>query len=378
MPEKSIKKYDYIDAVRGLAIILVILVHSSQHVKPDTSWLSAIMNEGASGVQFFYIASAITLCMSWAARKSNELHQVRNFYLRRVFRIAPMFYLAIALFLILNGTKASYFSPNGISWWFVPATALFLHGFHPETINSVVPGGWSVAVEMTFYLVFPFLMCIKKFYYFLILLIMCVFLQQYNAPVSSYIFSYNDNQKYLIDRFAFFNFFSQLPVFIMGIMAYMFLAKNKAVNLKVALLGGVTFLALSVEFWNPHQSFILHHVIAGGMFAIFSIFLAYHPWKIFVNRLTVFLGRLSFSMYLVHIAVLTLLANEKVVAFFGDGDLNSLAFFLLVVSVTACISWFTYKHIEKPGIAAGRKLIDRLEGSRMTKSTPAIPSDPAK
>lgn len=325
MPEKSIRKYDYIDAVRGLAIILVVLVHSSQHVKPESSWLSAIMNEGASGVQFFYIASAITLCMSWAARKSNELHPIRNFYLRRVFRIAPMFYLAIALFLILNGTKASYFSPNGISWWFVPATALFLHGFHPETINSVVPGGWSVAVEMTFYLVFPFLMCIRKFYYFLILLMVCIFLQQYNAKVSSYIFEYDDKQKYLIDGFAFFNFFSQLPVFIIGIMSYMFLAKNKTVDLKVALLGGVAFLALSVEFWNSYQSFVSHHVIAGGMFAIFAIFLAYNPWKIFVNRLTVFLGRLSFSMYLVHIAVLKLLGKKKVVVFFGDGDLNSFA-----------------------------------------------------
>ncbi|MGY2293672.1 acyltransferase family protein [Pseudomonas sp. SDO528_S397] len=206
MPNQSLKKYLYIDAIRGLAIIFVVLVHASQHVKPISSWLAHIMGEGASGVQFFYIASAVTLCMSWAARKNNELHPVRNFYLRRLFRIAPLFYLAIILFLWLNGTKASYFSPNGISWWFVPMTALFLHGFHPETINSVVPGGWSVAVEMTFYLVFPLLMCIKRFFYFLILLLACLALQPFNAPVSSYFFTYGETQKYLIDSFTFFNF----------------------------------------------------------------------------------------------------------------------------------------------------------------------------
>ena len=36
-------------------------------------------------------------------------------------------------------------------------TALFLHGWHPETINSVVPGGWSIAAETSFYLLLPLL-----------------------------------------------------------------------------------------------------------------------------------------------------------------------------------------------------------------------------
>ncbi|UFW43506.1 hypothetical protein BcanWSM471_10700 [Bradyrhizobium sp. WSM471] len=36
-------------------------------------------------------------------------------------------------------------------------TATFLHGFWPDSVNSVVPGDWSIAAEMTFYLVFPLL-----------------------------------------------------------------------------------------------------------------------------------------------------------------------------------------------------------------------------
>jgi peptidoglycan/LPS O-acetylase OafA/YrhL len=36
-------------------------------------------------------------------------------------------------------------------------TAAFLHGLHPETITSVVPGGWSVADEVLFYCIFPLL-----------------------------------------------------------------------------------------------------------------------------------------------------------------------------------------------------------------------------
>jgi len=49
-------------------------------------------------------------------------------------RIAPMFWLAIPFFLLLTG--------KGAPAWEVATTALFVHGFHPQTVNSVVPGGW--------------------------------------------------------------------------------------------------------------------------------------------------------------------------------------------------------------------------------------------
>jgi peptidoglycan/LPS O-acetylase OafA/YrhL len=371
MGNQNIKKYDYIDALRGIAIILVVLVHSSQYVKPISDLMVRVMGEGARGVQLFYVASAITLCMSWNARRRMDLHPIRDFYLRRFFRIAPLFYLAIILFVLLNGTAASYFAPNGISWWFVPVTALFLHGFHPEIINSVVPGGWSIAVEMTFYLVFPLLARLHKLHHLLLLLGVTIFLQRFNAPISSLIFHYDESQKYLIDRFVFFNFFGQLPVFIMGIIAYSFLAKEKPFTVKLALLGGSVFVVLFVEFWYPRQSYVDSHVVAGALFALFSVFLACRPTVFLVNKLTVLLGKLSFSMYLIHIAVLKLLGNAKIPVFFGDGNIMSIVFFVFVVAITVVVSWFTYRYIEKPGIAVGRKLIDRIEGRPTVESLPS-------
>ncbi|WP_059404403.1 acyltransferase family protein [Pseudomonas sp. RIT-PI-q] len=378
MSVKETRKYAYIDALRGLAIILVVLVHSSQSVKPTSSMLSWFMNEGARGVQLFYIASAITLCMSWAARKTNELHPVRNFYIRRIFRIAPMFYVAITGFLYLNGTLPTYWAPNGIEWWFVPVTALFLHGFHPETINSVVPGGWSVAVEMTFYLIFPALMWVKRYYWLAIMLIACLCLQQYNGFIFSHVFVYEERQKYLIDVFSFYNFLSQVPVFIMGVMAYVFLAKEKALTKTYVVVGGVVFALLLTEFLMQSQSFVSHHVIAGGLFALFSIFLAYHPTQLLVNPVTVLLGKLSFSMYLIHIAVLKVIGMSGVNGFFGEGNKESVVFFLFVLIVSVGVSWVTYHFIEKPGITLGRKLIDRLEADQSNVDSTSLPSEPVK
>ena len=57
MSQSDIRKYDYIDALRGMAILGVILTHSSLFVKPTSQTLLSLMGEGARGVQLFYVAS---------------------------------------------------------------------------------------------------------------------------------------------------------------------------------------------------------------------------------------------------------------------------------------------------------------------------------
>jgi exopolysaccharide production protein ExoZ len=66
-----------------------------------------------------------------------------------------MFWLAIPIYYFVYGMGSAYFAPNGIELHTVIMTATFTHGFWPDTISSLVHGGWSIAVEMTFYLFFP-------------------------------------------------------------------------------------------------------------------------------------------------------------------------------------------------------------------------------
>ncbi|CRM56869.1 acyltransferase family protein [Pseudomonas sp. 52 E 6] len=361
MSVQSVRKHDYIDAIRGLAIILVVMTHASQYVKPLSDLLQRIMVEGARGVQLFYVASAVTLCMSWAARKSHEQSPILNFYIRRFFRIAPMFYLAIIGYLILNGFAATYWAPNGIEWWFVPVTALFLHGFHPETINSVVPGGWSIAVEMTFYLVFPFLMRFRKAYYFLGVLLVCVLLQRLNSYVSVRVFPYPPGQEYMAVNFSVLKFISQVPIFLMGVFAYLFLTRARVSDAKMLIVGGLLFFFLSVKFWTLSHKPVSHDVYAGAMFAVLFVLVAYYPVRILVNKFMIGLGKLSFSMYLTHFAVLSLFTKLGVVSLLGNGNKESVAYCFLVLIVSAGVSLLTYNFIERPGVSLGRRLIERLE-----------------
>ena len=386
MLQSDIKKYDFIDALRGIAILGVILVHSSQSVAPTNTILLWFMGEGARGVQLFYVASALTLCMSWVARSSHEAFPIRNFYIRRFFRIAPMFYIAILSYILIHGFFPSYWAPNGIKWWFVPITAAFLHGFHPETINSVVPGGWSIAVEMSFYLILPFLLphinSIKSGAFFFAITIV---LSGLNVLIVPHIFSYPESHQYLLKSFSFLNFLGQLPVFIIGILGYLILREQYPRKL-IAIFCGPLFIVLLLAFLYPifnYQSNLiadklfktLHHFIAGGLFCTFAILLANWPTRLLVNKITTTLGKLSFSMYLTHFAILTYLSRLEFSDLFPKSNLASILHFMCVAIAAAAASYFFYRYIEKPGIAMGKRLIEKLEQSVEPNSNTALNTD---
>lgn len=73
MTKKSeINQYDFIDALRGIAILLVIATHIAPIAPPSGDILRRIAQSGAYGVQLFYIVSALTLFLSTNQRSHTE------------------------------------------------------------------------------------------------------------------------------------------------------------------------------------------------------------------------------------------------------------------------------------------------------------------
>ncbi len=361
MKNLETKKYDYIDAIRGFAILGVVLVHSSQWVIPTSSLLSKIASEGARGVQLFYIASALTLFLSMGSRKGREEKPILSFFIRRFFRIAPAFYLAIIIYTLYSGLSARYWAPNGLEWWYLPLTALFLHGWHPETIQSVVPGGWSIAVEMTFYLFVPFLFSIlKSIHSTLIALFLSLTLAKVLSIAVTYFWLpyYPEHQQYLVSSYSFLWFFSQLPVFILGILLFHIIKRYPKGDSAIALLLLLLSFSLLVAFLT--SSFIPRYFLYGIAFLLFSLSLHYSAPRVLVNPVTVLIGRLSFSIYLVHFMVLNIVENVFVDGFILAGNSGFVLAFLLVLILSVCISYITYKVVEIPGINLGKRLIRKL------------------
>lgn len=151
----GLNHYRYIDALRGFAFLCVLTLHASQQV-PNLPF-SSLPVLGEYGVQLFFVLSAVTLLRSVSLRSFKERFPTRNFFIRRFFRIAPLFWFGIVFYGLLDGCRPRYAAPEGLGVSHFISTALFFHGWSLTTINSLVPGGWSIAVGMTFYLCLPYL-----------------------------------------------------------------------------------------------------------------------------------------------------------------------------------------------------------------------------
>jgi peptidoglycan/LPS O-acetylase OafA/YrhL len=247
MYNKNLQHFDYVDVLRGIAVLGVIAVHTCQYGSFQIAQKSInnLLGNGARGVQLFYLVSAFTLFLSMKNRKENEYHPVRNFYLRRFFRIAPMYYLGIIYYLWQDGFGSRYWLGDAthISIGNIISNMLFLHGFNPYWINSLVPGGWSVAVEMMFYGIFPFIFsklksvnqAIKIFIGSLIIrLVLQYVLSKYDPTESDYLWG----------SYLFLYFPSQFPVFILGIIMYFIVIEKQ----KISIITNEIWLILTILF----------------------------------------------------------------------------------------------------------------------------------
>ena len=152
-----------LDAGRAIAVVGVVAVHLSFQFPNLPHSVALIARMGQYGVQLFFVISAITIFMTLEADRERfcaARHITLRFYIKRFFRIAPLYYVAIAIYgLISWGALRSGYERAWVLGAHSPAdillNVLFLHALSPSAINNVVPGGWSIGVEMLFYLLAP-------------------------------------------------------------------------------------------------------------------------------------------------------------------------------------------------------------------------------
>jgi exopolysaccharide production protein ExoZ len=318
-----------LDFLRGLAIVGVMAIHVSQSFPSNIHAVDYAFMCGWTGVNVFYFVSAMTMCLMWTRRI--EANPTRKFYIRRVLRIAPLFWLAIPLYLVVNGTGPSDNAPNGIGPPQVILTATFLHGFWPDSVNSVVPGDWSIAAEMTFYLVFPLLITAfgpRRHLYLALAIVLhlanvCLFKPFAFALFSAY---YGPGHEAFVWNALHISFLNQLPVFLAG-CALFFALRDGFARSDAAILAGfiaLSFIADRATGSHEFNYLMINLVLGAGVAGCIRLSLHLQPIEA--------LGRNSYSMYLSHFAVIFGLRQLWPLA---DG-LESL---LLAYVVTAALSY---------------------------------------
>lgn len=367
---QTVRKFDFIDALRGWAALAVVFVHLSLWIKPESFLLATVSHNGMRGVQLFFIASALTLMLSMDSRMGSEKNALRNFFIRRFFRIAPLFYFGIMLYLLRDGLAAREYAPEGLSLVHFLTTLTFTHGWLPTTINAIVPGGWSIAVEMNFYLLLPLAyLFIKNIHQAVFATFACLIGSKLLAIVALKMYQpFFEQYDFLLNLFISLYWLpTQAAVFCMGFILYFMFKKipDSKPDQNRRLLG-IMYLAISAYLmmsllFSDLKMFPAHFSWAAAL-TLFAYSLALFPNKILVNPMIRAFGKVSYSLYILHFAVLSLFQYVVPQGLFDShSSLWLLGMFVPVILVSYALSVVSYQWIERPGIELGNKFIAKLE-----------------
>jgi peptidoglycan/LPS O-acetylase OafA/YrhL len=341
-------------AVRGIAAFLVLFLHITSILVPQSTWIdkSGILSDlfpwvfrGEVGVGVFIFLSGFLLTLNIPQTGS----QWGQFYLRRFSRIYPV-YLVV---LVISISSSRYWDFNG----FINAILLL-----PNLPGTLWPApwlstAWSLGVEWTLYLAFPLIiLSIKTRARNLLLL------------VSFLVFMIAFGHTFGTDFHTLVNgsILGRAIEFILGI--FMALHFQKLKNLTPLNLALLVFLSFAVfHVWcswylnaggSTSESYLrIFQPFAESLFA-FTLIMMFQGRLIskarhFFSPL-VFMGVVSYPLYLTHLVVLDGIMRFSIAnpsSWIGQSiGVQS----VLIIALSLILAWIIHEAIEKPGMRLGR------------------------
>ncbi len=345
-----------IDQLRWLAVTVVFLFHFYLEFRGQgggaisSAWYGLI-SEGHTGVALFFALSGF-LFMQIAIFQQQISYGA--FLRNRCLRILPLF---LTIFMLATSIGRDKFVPQDL--FYVLATNL---GLAPTSYTAVTGAAWSISVEFSFYLVFPFLArftLVQGPSYLFKLLVMMVFFK---------VAAYTVNDKSTLMYFS--TLLGRFDQFLIGMLAALFYQRH-GVWLRrwspwlplPAFLLVVGNSALQAHFgkFEPytHQAFWIGWSLleaTGWSFLIVAWVAFDRPLPTWLERALARAGQISFSFYLLHMGVLRIWMQYcGLPAYTGHRGLDT-ALTLLITYVAAWgLSGISYSAIEQPFLLLRRR-----------------------
>lgn len=349
------KRYLELDSMRGLASLTVFFSHfvmGNVFTGPVCKILRMspvhIIWDGSSAVPFFFVLSGFVLALPYINNQGRYM-ELLSFYLKRIFRIFPAFIVGILLSVMLK--EYLYAPQNNIqhysdwlnSFWKwdlkdnlvqLQFTLIMLTtNYNPDLFDPVI---WSLAIEMIISFAVPFWILIinKNNFTFNLLFILTlmfvgvnfwmtvfyagILLAKYNSLLGSYI---SRVSKPLT-----------IVLFITAATLYTFRSTFRSNDPGhypecISCLGSCLFIMLAL--YNNG----------------FSAFLR--------NKICIFLGKVSYSFYLVHLPILITVAS----LFPYKNDYSLIPVFFISLSSSLIVAFIMYKFIETPFQKFAHKIV---------------------
>jgi peptidoglycan/LPS O-acetylase OafA/YrhL len=363
--------YPGIEMLRGVAVSMVVIHHAFGLGDINISnfnWLPESF--GSTGVILFFTLSAFLLTDSLLLKKTSS----KEFYLRRFFRIAPAYYFMLIFVYVFFAAPSNIWSKQGLVQ--TSANVFFLQQLSPATVSNLNVNGalWTLTIEMILYAVLPVLIYLVKKSVSLtiasmILIGICYRLAVQFGQLDALYFSEKPlaiNQSIFIQQ----QFLGWLPIFAFGIL-FAYLKKGKSVpNIKgtvsfwkiSALLLPTILVSRMIYSGSDIKSvwFSTYHIFIGFTCAV-AIFIV-SKFQIIkeglITDIALYLGKRSYSIYLWHFPIL--------LSILGKGPQNaspthfSPYMWIVSILVILLVAEISYRLIELPGTAYGKKVIAKL------------------
>lgn len=352
------ERYFVLDGVRGFAVLIVFLSHTSGRGAAVTSWLE-FHGIGIIGVYLFFVLSGFLLTVNLISEKKKYgLISLKSYYIRRFFRIAPLYYLMVSAVFYRQISTGEIdlrylYIQDGASGFI--RHLLFVQG------DGVF---WTIPAEVTFYVLLPVIvMTLLRFGRSAVLpmSILTVLFSIWTLTVILGFVESNFSPK-LIDI----NHLSQfIEVFLCGsIIGFLYsndeikTVFNKPLIIKVTtfftlvtliltlLLVSNNFLGLS-RTWYEFRWFSLLFGIVFSLMICVSLLSDGLLNKMFKLRFLRYMGVVGFSWYLIHFEVLRLVNMFQ---------FESYQKFCLSFIGCGILSGILYLIVEKPFIEFAKKI----------------------
>jgi len=365
-----------LEATRGLAALVVAGFHVSQTAigglvegwpltllramkRSDSAleaaagqFLTALFN-GEGAVVYFFVLSGFVLATSLERDPRPVPTLAWRFLLRRLFRIYPAVVATILIFLFVHLTTGL-----SLGWpdAFMPVSLVRNMLLLSASIDGVM---WSMQTEMlAIPVIFGAFLCWRSRFLPLLIAFAALFLLlSYNMDWNTIVSGQSRTQPLFAFVFGVYvrargaAILARIPRRLHGALALLAL---------LALCAAVYFLAskhhMLVEAWAAAA---IITILVYGRLPTVSRFLGLRPIR--------FLGRVSYSFYLLH--PLTLMLIWRRPEFWGPiveaGVPPVLLIFLLWAATTLAvlpIAWLVHRFVELPGIELGRRTVERLAG----------------
>jgi peptidoglycan/LPS O-acetylase OafA/YrhL len=284
------KRLFELDALRGIAALAVVLFHFTYGYDNGFGSLSSekfYFRYGNMGVDLFFIISGFVIFMTLKNTKTTM-----DFFVSRFSRLYPAYWAAIILTVVLTILLSTPLEIRSYTIKQVLVNFTMLQSFFK--IKDVDGAYWTLAIELTFYFWMWFIFKIKKLNYiewccvaWITLSLIISFLPKPFKNLLNVIF---------IARYA--------SLFIAGILFYLLKNGRKGLLIHVlvciSLLTSFYYLQHLKTQEHPNEPFdIVPFILLVLFYVVFYLF-AYNKLVMFASKPLLFLGGISYSLYLIH------------------------------------------------------------------------------